>query len=148
MHLFGQTESNPILYPVKSGTVVYVNNTDNVALGVQCQILDNDGYYWRYCHMILNSLQVQVGDVVNINTPIGRMGATGNVTGIHLHLEKSTTGNWDCSTFLNPCTELGIPNDQGTIVHFGGTPPPTPTNIKKSKFKWVLYANKIRKRGK
>ena len=143
---YGQTETNPILYSVKLGTVVYVNNTDNVALGVQCQIQDDDGAYWRYCHMALNSLQVQVGDRVNINTPIGRMGATGNVTGIHLHLEKSTTLAWQCSTFLNPCTELNIPNETGTIVKWKEIIPPTPTLIKKNKFKWVLYTNKFRKR--
>lgn len=28
----GTTENNPVLYPVESGTVVYINNTTNVAL--------------------------------------------------------------------------------------------------------------------
>ena len=147
---YGDTENNPILYPVKNGRVVYTNNTTDVALGVQCQILDEEGHYWRYCHMVQGSLQVSVGDTVTTNTPLGRMGATGNVTGRHLHLECSTTQSWQCSTFLNPCNILGIPNVDNTIIEYDGTTPPTPTptTITKTKFKWVLYANKIRKRNK
>lgn len=152
MHLIGSTENNPLLYPVKAGTVVYTNNTSSPALGVQVQILDNDGRYWRYCHMVLNSLQVGVGDTVDVNTALGRMGATGNVTGRHLHLEYSSTQAWQCSTFLNPAEALGIPNVRGTIVKYdGSTPPeppepPVPTVYIKKPFKWVLYAKKIRKR--
>ena len=69
----------------------------------------------------------------------------GNVTGIHLHLEYATTQTWDYDTFLNPSLALGIPNERGTIIKYDGTIPPTPT-FKKSKFKWVLYAKKLRNR--
>lgn len=71
----------------------------------------------------------------------------GNVTGIHLHLEYSTTITWSYDTFLNPSDALGIPNERGTIVLYDGsiTPPtPIPTEIKKKKFPWVLYARKLR----
>lgn len=54
---------------------------------------------------------------------------TGNATGIHLHLECATTLAWQCSTFLNPTTILGIPNERGTIIHYGGSPPPPPPPI-------------------
>lgn len=98
--------------------------------------------------MVAGSLQVNVGDIVNLNSVIGRMGATGNVTGRHLHLECSTTQAWQCSTFVNPCDLLKIPNVDNTIIHYDGTippePEPEPTEVKKSKFKWVLYARKLR----
>ena len=144
---YGDTENNPILYPVKKGRVV-ATPIDNV-LGYQAQILDEDGNYWRYCHMVANSVQVSVGQDVDLNTPIGRMGATGNVTGRHLHLECSTTQSWQCATFLNPCNILNIPNIDNTIIKYdGSTPPvpPEPTIIEKKKFPWVLYAEKLRKR--
>ena len=73
---YGTTENNPILYPVKEGRVVYINTDTSKALGVQAQILDSEGHYWRYCHMVSGSLQVSVGQEVTLNTPIGRMGAT------------------------------------------------------------------------
>lgn len=146
---YGETENNPLLYPVFEGRVVYINNDISEKLGVQAQILDNQGYYWRYCHMVEGSLQVNVGDIVNLNTVIGRMGATGNVTGRHLHLECSNTQTWQCSTFVNPCNIIGIPNEDNLIVHYNGEippepEPPIPTTVKKSKFKWVLYARKLR----
>lgn len=141
---YGTTENNPLLYPVFEGKVVYINNDISQKLGVQAQILDNNGYYWRYCHMVEGSLKVNVGDIVNLNSPLGRMGATGNVTGRHLHLECSTTQTWQCSTFVNPCNIIGIPNEDNLIVHYNGEIPPIPTTVKKSKFKWVLYARKLR----
>lgn len=143
---YGNTENNPIMYPVKSGTVVYVNNTTNVALGVQVQILDSDGFYWRYCHMVENSLLVEVGDIVGINTPIGRMGATGNVTGRHLHLECSTTQNWNSQSFVNPCEKIGIPNEDNLIIHYEDYEPIIPIQRKKSKFKWSIFTRIIRQK--
>ena len=62
------------------GTVVYVNYTDTGALGVQVQFVDQANRYWRYCHMQVGSVSLSVGDHVDYNTVIGRMGATGNVT--------------------------------------------------------------------
>ena len=130
----GSTENYPLLYGcVASGTVVYTNYTDTGALGVQVQFQDDvTGLYWRYCHMQVGSVSLSVGDHVDYNTIIGRMGATGNVTGRHLHLECSTSQAWICDNFVNPCTELGIPNEDDLVIEYGGTPPvpPTPTGRK------------------
>lgn len=47
-----------------------------------------DGKYTlSYSHMQTGSLKVKVGDVVSAGTPLGTEGATGNVTGAHLHFE-------------------------------------------------------------
>lgn len=139
---YGSTPNNPILFPVKKGRVVFTSNDPSNALGVRCYILDEEGHYWRYCHMILNSLQVSVGDEVDITTPIGTMGATGNVTGRHLHLECSTTQSWQCSTFLNPCDILGIPNVKGTIIHYNGDAPRSRTWTR-TKSNRTIYTVKI-----
>lgn len=105
-------------------------------------ILANDNTYWRYCHMVEGSVQVQVGDLVTTASPIGRMGATGNVTGIHLHLEHATTYGWQCGTFLNPATFLQIPNEIGTIVNYNGIIPPPPPPPLLSKKNWAHYMSR------
>lgn len=68
------------------------------------------------------------------------------MTGIHLHLEYATSPVWNYDYFLNPSDALGIPNVRGTIVHYDGSIPPTP--IIKKRFPWVLYAQKLRNRGR
>lgn len=144
---YGSTPANPFLYSVCSG-IVHSASYDSV-LGNMVIIQDNiTGNYWRYCHM-QNASTLQSGDPVTTNTVVGIMGDTGTgAQGIHLHLEYATSPVWDYDTFLNPSTALGIPNERGTIVHYDATPPvpPTPVDIKKSKFPWVLYARKLRNR--
>ncbi|MFK4637160.1 murein DD-endopeptidase MepM/ murein hydrolase activator NlpD [Paenarthrobacter histidinolovorans] len=53
---------------------------------VKGQTLDGKLTIGMY-HMETGSLRVKVGDTVAAGTPIGTEGATGNVTGRHLHLE-------------------------------------------------------------
>lgn len=150
---YGSTENNPWLYPVFDGEIVVVNTNANNALGIYILIKDTQNRYWRYCHLMTGTVQVSVGQQVTTGTALARMDSTGNVTGRHLHLECSTTQSWQCSTFLNPCTILGIPNVDNTVIHYDGSIPPTPpepptptTETTKTKFPWVLYANKFRKR--
>lgn len=145
---YGDTPSQPLLYSCVEGTIVEVHTDPNNALGCYVVIEDLNGDYWRYCHMVEGSIQVSVGDNVNTLSVIGQMGDTGNVTGIHLHLEYATTSYWSCSTFMNPCDYLQIPNERGTIVEYDGDippVPPTPTEeIIKSKFPWAILTRKIR----
>lgn len=141
---YGETSTNPDIFSVSEGTVIQTINSNSEALGTQVLIQDSEGKYWRYCHMVLGSISVSVGQIVNTGTKLGNMGATGNVTGIHLHLEYSSTSSWQCSTFLNPATKLGIPNVTGTIVHFDGTVPPIPPeppvpSDKKNSKKWAWH---------
>lgn len=148
----GVAVQNPDLYSITDdGEVVYVykkSQGTSPALGNQVQILDHrTGLYYRYCHMLYGSVTLNVGDTVNLNTIVGKMGNTGNSTGTHLHLEASTTQAWVCSNFVDPCQHLGFPNVRGTIVKWDSTlpTPPIPTEkIKKKKFPWVLYARKLR----
>ena len=144
---YGSTPSNPLLYSVVEGEVVQVVTSTTGALGVQALILSSDNEYWRYCHMVEGSLQVAVGDLVTTASPIGQMGATGNVTGIHLHLERATSYAWTCNTFLNPATYLNIPNEDNTIVNYDPAPvPPTPSYTRKTHFPWAVFTHKIRER--
>jgi len=67
--------------------IVKVRNLDGLfGTGVTGQTTDGKltiGYY----HMEAGSVKVKEGDVVAAGTPLGTEGATGNVTGRHLHME-------------------------------------------------------------
>lgn len=138
---YGDTPENPNLYSVCNGYVYSILYDDT--LGNQILIADDNGNYWRYCHMKETS-PLNENDRVTINTIVGIMGATGNVTGTHLHLEYSNSPIWNYDNFLNPSDYLNIPNERGTIVHYKEITPPI---VKKSKkFPWVLFTKKIRER--
>ena len=140
---YGSTGTNPDLYSVCNGEVI--QKTYDSSLGNLILIRDSStGNYWRFCHMQSPS-PLNVGDSVTPLTKVGVMGDTGNVTGIHLHLEYATTSTWNYDTFLNPATALGIPNERGTIVHYDYIPP-TPVSFKKSKFPWAIYSRKLREK--
>jgi lysostaphin len=59
-----------------------------------------------YAHLRLGSIQVKVGQKIDAGTPLGRQGASGDVTGEHLHFEicKGRTYRWssDGSSFYSP----------------------------------------------
>lgn len=141
----GVAVQNPDLYSITDdGVVVYVykeSQGTSPSLGNQVQILDHrTGLYYRYCHMLYGSVNLNVGDRVNLNTIVGKMGNTGNSTGTHLHLEASKTQNWVCQNFVDPCQPLGFPNIRGTVVKWNSTPtPPTPTPTTSNKNKWLKY---------
>jgi murein DD-endopeptidase MepM/ murein hydrolase activator NlpD len=59
------------------------------AYGNQVVIKMNDGTYTQYGH--LSSIGVSVGQQVTPGQQIGLSGATGNVTGAHLHFEARTS---------------------------------------------------------
>ncbi len=75
---------------VGSGTVVEAGWGG--AYGNQIVIKMNDGTYTQYGH--LSSIGVSVGQTVAPGQQIGLSGATGNVTGAHLHFEARTTAEY------------------------------------------------------
>ncbi|KUO10017.1 M23 family metallopeptidase [Streptomyces sp. DSM 15324] len=62
------------------------------AYGNQVVIRLADGYYAQYAH--LSQLSVSAGQTVTAGQQIGLSGATGNVTGPHLHFEIRTTPDY------------------------------------------------------
>jgi len=60
--------------------------------GNQVVIKLADGYYAQYAH--LSQISVAVGQSVTAGQQIGLSGATGNVTGPHLHVEIRTTPDY------------------------------------------------------
>ncbi|MEV0224624.1 M23 family metallopeptidase [Streptomyces sp. NPDC050704] len=79
----------------------------NGSYGYRTVLTLDDGTEIWYAHQ--SSISVSVGQKVNTGDVIGRVGATGNVTGAHLHMEVHTSGGdgidpmaWMRSKGLNP----------------------------------------------
>ncbi|MFE2065342.1 peptidoglycan DD-metalloendopeptidase family protein [Streptomyces sp. NPDC059467] len=86
-------------FVVPSGTPVKAVGAGTVvtagwggAYGNQVVVRLADGYYAQYGH--LSALSVSVGQTVTAGQQIGLSGATGNVTGPHLHFEIRTTPDY------------------------------------------------------
>lgn len=73
--------------PARRGTVVAIGNPWGPAYGTTI-VLEGRLHRIRhgYCH--LSSTRVQLGDVIGPGTVMAYSGATGNVTGPHLHYEE------------------------------------------------------------
>ncbi|MGV4987284.1 M23 family metallopeptidase [Streptomyces sp. NRAIS4] len=82
--------SGTSVHAVGSGTVV--STGWGGAYGNQIVIRMADGMYTQYGH--LSSIGVSVGQQVIPGQQIGLSGATGNVTGPHLHFEARTTPDY------------------------------------------------------
>lgn len=98
-----------------------------------------------------------VGQVINQGSPIGATGTTGNVTGDHVHLNTAAghyagfydvgTGHYQLRNSTHIYNTMYV-NDTVIVRGFGhnwktyngGITP----GFKKFKFKWVLYARKLR----
>ncbi|MGY6026273.1 M23 family metallopeptidase [Streptomyces spinosirectus] len=86
-------------FVVPTGTTVKAVGTGTVvsagwggAYGNQVVIRLADGYYAQYGH--LSQISVSAGQAVTGGQQLGLSGATGNVTGPHLHFEIRTTPNY------------------------------------------------------
>jgi murein DD-endopeptidase MepM/ murein hydrolase activator NlpD len=84
---FATAEGTPIV-SVAQGTVT--STAYDGAYGNKTVVTLDDGTEIWYCHQ--SSQAVSVGDVVAPGETIGAVGATGNTTGAHLHLEVRPHG--------------------------------------------------------
>lgn len=91
---FNANSGDPIL-SVANGTVTETGYDG--AYGNKTVVTLDDGTEIWYCHQ--TSIYVSVGDRVNGGETIGTVGATGNVTGSHLHLEVRPDGGGPVDPF-------------------------------------------------
>jgi murein DD-endopeptidase MepM/ murein hydrolase activator NlpD len=91
---FNANSGDPIL-SVANGTVTSTGYDG--AYGNKTVVTLDDGTEIWYCHQ--TSIYVSVGDRVNGGETIGTVGATGNVTGSHLHLEVRPGGGGPVDPF-------------------------------------------------
>ena len=83
------------IFSVANGTVTETGYDG--AYGNKTVVTLDDGTEIWYCHQ--TSIYVSVGDRVNGSEVIGTVGATGNVTGSHLHLEVRPGGGGPVDPF-------------------------------------------------
>lgn len=98
------------IYGTCNGTV-YRTGYDN-SYGNYVVVKNNEAnnYHW-FCH--LRTVIVKVGQNVTRTTILGQMGATGNVTGKHLHYEIRDASN-TYGHNIDPANYMMIPNKVGT----------------------------------
>ncbi|WP_405822968.1 M23 family metallopeptidase [Streptomyces sp. NBC_01390] len=92
--------SGTTVHAVGSGTVVEAGWGGSYGNNIVIKMID--GTYTQYGH--LSSINVSVGQTVTPGQQIGLSGATGNVTGPHLHFEARTTPEYGSD--INPVAYL------------------------------------------
>jgi murein DD-endopeptidase MepM/ murein hydrolase activator NlpD len=95
-------------FPIKEGEPVVASNSGTVVLARElfyegnCIIIDHGQHFFtEYMH--LSKIQVKVGQKVEKSQRIGLTGATGRVTGPHLHMGV----RWETS-YLDPTKLLAL----------------------------------------
>lgn len=109
-------------FPAPAGTPIYAAQRGRVVLAEPLYFSGNTvvidhglGLYTFYGH--LESIDAKVGDVVDTGTLLGKVGATGRVTGPHLHW--GLTLNRSRVNPLQLVTLLGEPNSSATPTAVG-----------------------------
>lgn len=92
---------------VTGGRVIEVSTGWNAGRGTLIKVQTAPGVIEFYQHCA--AVYVKVGQQVPQGTVLGRAGATGNVTGAHLHFEVQVNGSP-----VEPSEWMGLPNAGGT----------------------------------
>lgn len=105
-------EHNRPVYACDDGVVIY--NRYQKSGGYVIQIRHNNGYVSEYGHLLKDSQLVLEGYKVKKGQQIAKMGASGRVTGEHLHfgLYKGKTINYNKDCYVDPCNYINIYDDQ------------------------------------
>lgn len=99
-----------IIYGTCNGIVYKTGFDKSYGNYVVVQNHEKNNFHW-FCH--LAQIYVKQGVSITRTTKIGLMGATGNVTGKHLHYEIRQACNCYDKT-ENPADYMGIPNKVGS----------------------------------
>jgi len=107
---------NQPVYAIDDGVVIY--NRHQISGGYVIQIRHTNGYVSEYGHLLKNSQKVLEGDKVKKGQQIASMGASGIVSGPHLHLGlyKGSVINYkDKSKFVDPLKYLCMYDNQHVV---------------------------------
>lgn len=93
---------NQNILAARAGQVVTTGS--HPSAGNYIIVKHDNGFYSYYLH--LNQILVKSGDNVALGQVIGKMGTTGNSTGVHLHFGLAKTPNWQ--GFVDPAYALRL----------------------------------------
>ena len=134
------------MYAIGSG-IIY-RNWWNDARGWAVIVKMDSGIAFEYQHM-QSQCPLSEGQRVKQGEFLGTEGTTGEITGLHLHMEMqdlSSGRDWDykatLSSYMNPADYMEIENVTGTNWIYDGTPIP-PTSSKKKNYWLRKKARKI-----
>ena len=82
------------LYALTNGVVQRAWTYDDPKCGIGFTMQAADGQVWTYCHMAVLDAAVTVGAALTAGEPVGLVGATGDATGPHLHLQLQPPVGW------------------------------------------------------
>lgn len=135
---YGVATGTPVFAPV-SGVVRDLKNTSGPGSGGKSiELAGDDGHWHRFLH--LSEQMVVVGQRGAEGQQIARSGATGDVTGPHLHWDvrkANTAWNDSLDNYLNPdvlVEEANRPNPQAGGQNAGKT-----IYLSKTVDKWAFY---------
>jgi murein DD-endopeptidase MepM/ murein hydrolase activator NlpD len=82
------------LYALADSVVERSWNVPDAACGIGLTLRAFDGQVWTYCHMSVLDANVVPGAQLTAGEPVGLVGATGDATGPHLHLQLHPAAEW------------------------------------------------------
>jgi murein DD-endopeptidase MepM/ murein hydrolase activator NlpD len=86
------------LYALANSVVVRSWSTPDPACGIGLTLQAFDGQVWTYCHLSVLDANVVAGAQLTAGEPVGLVGATGDATGPHLHLQLQPPREWPQQT--------------------------------------------------
>lgn len=115
---FGMPEGTPVC-AARGGKVIAAAEDETASgtrgkyggLGNHVKIDHGDGTIGVYMHLKFQEVKVEVGEIVLQGDVIGLSGATGNVTGPHLHFQVDRNGRSIPVTFEDVETDGGVPQE-------------------------------------
>lgn len=112
--------SSEIIFPIANGTISGIYRDVYGALIVTISHkIDGKYYTSQYVHLSSYAKGIYVGKKVTVNDAIGRMGSTGNSSGVHLHVALVD----NCNLFSKKgtgCTNLGSYFTYGKKRYYSG----------------------------
>ncbi|HET8527866.1 MAG TPA: lytic murein transglycosylase [Gaiellaceae bacterium] len=109
------------VYALANSVVQRSWSTPDPRCGIGLTLQAFDGQVWTYCHLAVLDPSVTPGAVLSAGQQVGLVGATGDATGPHLHLQLQPATAW-------PQEEPWFQSFAGSAFSWqdGPTPPPPP----------------------